>query len=94
MAGTEGYTGVVKRLLEAGANPNHRAHSDNTTAIFHCANKNRVEVVKLLLEYGAEQYSTRNEKGETIAQMAREEKRGKSGLTSGLTFGRQNGEFA
>lgn len=76
MAGTEGYTAVVRKLLEAGANPNHRAHSDNTTAIFHCANKNRVEVVRALLEYGAEQFSTRNENGETIAEMARQEKRG------------------
>lgn len=76
MAGTEGYTEVVRKLLQAGADPNHRAHSDNTTAIFHCSNKNRIEVVRALLEYGAEQFSTRNENGDTIAQMAREEKRG------------------
>jgi len=73
MAGTEGYVKVVKMLLEAGANPNHRAHSDNTTAIFHCAAKNRVGVVKLLLEYGADPLSTRYESGETIADMARKD---------------------
>jgi ankyrin repeat protein len=77
MAGTEGYTAVVRKLLTAGADPNHRAHSDNTTAIFHCAAKNRIEVVRALLEFGAEQYSTRNENGETIAQMARAEKKGR-----------------
>jgi ankyrin repeat protein len=74
MAGTEGYNKCVEMLLKAGANPNHRAHSDNTTAIFHCAAKNRVGVVKLLLEYGADPLSTRYEGGETIADDARKNK--------------------
>jgi len=75
MAGTEGYVKCVEMLLEHGADPNHRAHSDNTTAIFHCASKNRIGVVHALLKHGAEAMSTRHENGETIAEMARMEKR-------------------
>jgi ankyrin repeat protein len=74
MAGTEGYVKCVEMLLVGGADPNHRAHSDSSTPIFHCAAKNRVGVVKLLLEYGADPLSTRYEGGETIADMARIEK--------------------
>jgi len=73
MAGTEGYNKCVEMLLKAGADPNHRAHFDQSTAIFHCAAKNRVGVVKILLEYGADPLSTRYETGETIAEMARKE---------------------
>jgi len=75
MAGTEGYTGVVKQLIEGGADVNHRAHSDNTTAIFHCANKDRVEVVRILLDHGADQMSTQFEDNMTIAIYARKEGR-------------------
>eukprot|EP01126_Amoeba_proteus_P041441 TRINITY_DN445_c0_g2_i12.p1 TRINITY_DN445_c0_g2~~TRINITY_DN445_c0_g2_i12.p1 ORF type:complete len:425 (-),score=78.84 TRINITY_DN445_c0_g2_i12:135-1409(-) len=75
MAGTEGYTNVCRQLLERGANPNHRSHSDHSTPIFLCANKDRVEVVKLLLMYGAEMHTTLAENGETIAEIARQEKR-------------------
>lgn len=92
MAATEGYVKCVELLLKGGADPNHRAHSDNTTTLFHSAAKNRIGklkriafsdllmyfkgVVHLLLKYGADCLSTRHENGETSAQMARIEKRG------------------
>lgn len=100
MAGTEGYTTCCRKLLDAGADVNHRSHvlpsrfksskfyktlsrsllqictqSDNATAIFHCANKNRVDVVRLLLERGANPFDTRNDKNETIEEIARQEGR-------------------
>jgi len=75
MAGTEGYTKCVEMLLKAGADPNHRAHSDNTTAIFHCSAKNRVGVVHLLLQAGADPLSTRYENGDSIIDVARANKK-------------------
>jgi len=75
MAATEGYVKCVEMLLKAGADPNHRAHSDHTTTIFHSAAKNRIGVVHLLLKYGADCMSTRHENGETIEEVARKEGR-------------------
>jgi len=75
MAASEGYTECVKRLAEAGADVNHRSMDDYTTAIYHAANANRLKTVRLLLEKGADPLSTRNEKGETLAEIARQKKK-------------------
>jgi ankyrin repeat protein len=75
MAASEGYTECVKRLADAGADVNHRSMDDYTTAIYHAANANRIKVVRLLLEKGADPLTTRNEKGETLAEIARQNKK-------------------
>jgi ankyrin repeat protein len=75
MAASEGYTECVKRLADAGADVNYRSMDDYTTAIYHAAGSNRLKVVRLLLERGADPLSTRNEKGETLAEIARQNKK-------------------
>jgi ankyrin repeat protein len=74
MAASEGYTECVRRLIEAGAVVDHRSKEDHTTAIYHAANANRVKVVRLLLDKGADPLSTRNENNETLAQISRTNK--------------------
>jgi len=75
MASSEGYAECVRRLADAGADVNHRSMEDYTTAIYHAANSNRIKVVRLLLEKGADPLSTRNEKNETLAEIARQNKK-------------------
>jgi len=75
MAASEGYATCVEKLLKAGANVNYRSEDDNTVAIYHAANANRVKVVRLLLDHGADPLSTRNEKNETLSDIARQNKR-------------------
>jgi len=75
MASSEGYTECVRRLADAGADINHRSMEDFTTPIYHAANANRIKVVRLLLERGADPLSTRNEKNETLAEIAKANKK-------------------
>jgi len=77
MAASEGYTKCVKTLIDAGADVNHRSVADYTTAIFHAVNANRLSVVELLLQRNADPLSTRNEKNETLAEIARQNGRDK-----------------
>jgi len=72
MASAEGYTKCVKLLLKYHADIHHRAHSDNTTAIFHAIMSNRVETVKALLEEGANPYDTKSSEGQTLEEVSRE----------------------
>eukprot|EP01123_Difflugia_compressa_P014425 TRINITY_DN744_c1_g3_i1.p1 TRINITY_DN744_c1_g3~~TRINITY_DN744_c1_g3_i1.p1 ORF type:complete len:400 (-),score=78.31 TRINITY_DN744_c1_g3_i1:233-1252(-) len=71
MASAEGYNTCVEKLIKSGANVNHRSMEDYTTAIYHAVNSNRLKVVRLLLEHGADPLSTRNDKNQTLAEIAR-----------------------
>jgi len=75
MASSEGYWDCVQKLIKGGADVNYRSLGDYTTAIYHAASSNRVTVVQLLLENGADPNSTRNEKNETLAEIARQRNR-------------------
>jgi len=75
MAASEGYTECVQKLLNGGADVNYRSMDDYTTAIYHAANANRTKVVRVMLEHGADPLSTRNDKNETLAEIARQNNR-------------------
>jgi ankyrin repeat protein len=74
MAASEGYINTVRVLLDNGAKLDHRSHQDNTTAVFHAIMSNRVPVVKLLLERGANAYDTKTQDEKTLAEVSREKK--------------------
>jgi len=63
-----GYPECVERLLEAGADPNHRMHFGNT-ALMIAAGAGETEVCKVLLDRGADP-SLANEGGVTALRMA------------------------
>jgi len=63
---------VYQQVTTGGADVNHRSAEDYTTAIFHAVNANRISVVQVLLEHGADPLSTRNEKNETMAEISRQ----------------------
>eukprot|EP01130_Rhizamoeba_saxonica_P008204 TRINITY_DN3316_c1_g2_i1.p1 TRINITY_DN3316_c1_g2~~TRINITY_DN3316_c1_g2_i1.p1 ORF type:complete len:440 (+),score=87.65 TRINITY_DN3316_c1_g2_i1:61-1380(+) len=75
MAASEGYSKTCQILLHGGADPNHRSHQDNSTAVFHAVLANRLQSVKVLLMAGADPLSTRGEDNKTLAEMSREKNR-------------------
>lgn len=70
MAASEGYSNMIRLLVKYGADPNHRAHSDNATPLFHAAIANRLEAAHTLLELGVHPLSIRTEEG-TLADHMR-----------------------
>ena len=60
VAATSGHLDIMRLLLEGGADVNQRSDVDHTTALFWSvderrrANKNAVDAVQMLLDYGAE----------------------------------------
>ena len=71
MAASEGYHKMINLLCKHGADPNHRAHQDNATPLFHAVLANRLTAVKTLLELGVHPLSIQTESG-TLADMSRE----------------------
>jgi hypothetical protein len=74
--GKRGFPNIVKLLLENGANPNIAGYKERDTPLIVASRIGHLEVVKLLLEYGADIYM-RDKNGlnaYTVAKLYRQKK--------------------
>ena len=71
------HTGIVKLLLECGANVDHR-NSHGWTALLKASEKgdSKLEIIELLLKYGA-QVDQQNDAGESALMVAAQNDRAK-----------------
>ena len=69
LAATNGSAGVVKALLDAGANPNARS-ADGATALMTAAASGSVEAVRFLLGKGADVNAADTARGQTALMFA------------------------
>ena len=68
MASWSGYTKIVQKLIEAGVNVN--VSKNKHTVLHYACDQGQLEVVKLLLEKGAD-VNAKNEEGETPLDIAK-----------------------
>jgi ankyrin repeat protein len=73
IAAAEGDISQVRRLLSRGASPNGYGPDGHAPALVYAAGNNNVEIVKLLLEKGADP-TRRDFEGKTALDRAREYK--------------------
>lgn len=74
VAATGNHPGTVRLLLESGANPDTMGKWPQGTALMRAAQLGRVEIVRLLLDFGAEA-GLRDCRGNTALSFARENNR-------------------
>ena len=70
-AAEDGRLDLVRRLLQAGANPNFKSEG-NITVLMWAAARGHLEVVKVLLKAGAD-LSARTQRGRTAIDLATQE---------------------